>query len=553
MSAGLENKTGWGVSVVSDKSEYVGGFSCQRLDNKAAPGAWLRDLVIALTVAVAAMLAGMIGNAGATEQRLVRIGGATHTAMVLVTIGKSQDVRTDSSFVNVTVGDPEVADVNPLTDHTLSILGKKIGTTRVQVYDEAKKLIGIFDVEVSYDITRLSNELARRFPGSRLQASSVNGRIMLAGEVLDAATLDKAVTIARQFGPEIINSVSVMSPQQVMLEVRFIELTRTAGRELGVQWNHFGGNSLVNIGNRTGASALPITPAGGSTFSNPNVTSGGANGNVNTVMRSAAVAAGVLSGASPFGFLIGRLVAGGTSADALINMLEQKGVARSLAEPNLTALSGDTASFLAGGEYPIPVAGALGQVTVDYKKYGVGLAFTPTVLGRGLINMKIEPEVSQIDTNHTVAVATGISVPALIVRRASTTVELRDGQSFVIGGLLQNDNKHQIEQLPWVGSMPVLGALFSSKSYQNNETDLVIIVTPHLVRPARPGDLVKTPLDDTVPPNDVDFFLLGKTELSRRKAKDWTPAAARLAIAEQQPFTGHVIDMPRGGIDASIQ
>ena len=488
------------------------------------------------------------------KTRLVRIGGNSHTAMVMVTIGKSQDVRTDNSFVDVTIGDPDVADVNPLTDHTLSILGKKIGTTRVSVYAEDKKLIGIFDVEVSYDITRLTNELARRFPGSHLRASSVNGRIMLAGEVADAATLDKAVTIARQFGPEIINSVSVMSPQQVMLEVRFVELSRTAGRELGVQWNRFGGHSLANIGNRTPAGALPITPADtGNPYSSRirGVTSGGINDT--SVLRSASVAAGVLSGASPFGFLIARMVGNGVSADALINMLEQKGVARSLAEPNLVALSGDTASFLAGGEYPIPVAGSFGQVTVDYKKYGVGLAFTPTVLGRGLINMKIEPEVSQIDTNHTIAVANGISVPALIVRRASTTVELRDGQSFVIGGLLQSDNHHTIEQLPWLGSVPVLGTLFSSKGYQNNETDLAIIVTPHLVRPARPGDLIKTPADDTLPPNDVDFFLMGKTEVSRAEARRLTPAAAQIAIAEQQPFTGHMIDMPRGVSDASVQ
>jgi len=271
------------------------------------------------------------------------------------------------------------------------------------------------------------------------------------------------------------------------------------------------------------------------------------------VLRSASVAAGLISGASPFGFLIARMVSNGMSADALINMLEQKGVARSLAEPNLVALSGDTASFLAGGEYPIPVAGSFGQVTVDYKKYGVGLAFTPTVLGRGLINMKIEPEVSQIDTNHTIAVATGISVPALIVRRASTTVELRDGQSFVIGGLLQSDNQHQIEQLPWLGSVPVLGTLFSSKSYQNNETDLVIIVTPHLVRPARPGDLVKTPLDDTVPPNDVDFFLLGKTEVTRAQARKLTPVAARIETADGKAFTGHMLDMPKGEPDATVQ
>src|SRR6185437_12806695 len=163
-------------------------------------------------------------------------------------------------------------------------------------------------------------------------------------------------------------------------------------------------------------------------------------------------AAGVLSGGTPFGFMIGRLVASNISADVIINALEQKGVARSLAEPNLVALSGETASFLAGGEYPIPVSGSFGQVTIDYKKYGVGLAFTPTVLGHGLINMKIMPEVSQLDLTHTVAVSSTISVPALIVRRASTTVELRDGQSFVIGGLLQNNNHNQIEQLPWLAA-----------------------------------------------------------------------------------------------------
>ena len=448
--------------------------------------------------------------------------------MVTVTIGKSQDVRTGTSFVDVMVGDPEVADVNPLTDHTLSILGKKIGTTRVQVYAEGKKLIGIFDVEVNYDISRLTNELKRRFAGSHLQASSVNGRIMLSGEVADAATLDKAVTIARQFSPDIINSVSVMSPQQVMLEVRFIEISRTAGRELGVQWNTFG-NPNINVGNGVAAHGLPITSA------------------------AAVGAAGVISGASPFGFMIANLVKSGVSADVAINALEQKGLARSLAEPNLVALSGDTASFLAGGEYPIPVSGSFGQVTVDYKKYGVGLAFTPTVLGTGLINLKIEPEVSQIDTTHTVTVSNGVSVPALIVRRASTTIELRDGQSFMIGGLLQSDSKNLIDQLPWLGSVPVLGTLFSSKSYQQNQTDLAIIVTPRLVRPMRPGDVVTTPTEDTLPPNDPDFFLLGKTELTRKQAMALTPLTARVAAAGDRPFTGHMLDLPKGESDAAIQ
>jgi pilus assembly protein CpaC len=492
---------------------------------------WPRNLVVALSIALAACVLGTAGNAHA-QQRAIQIVGASRTAMVLVTVGKSQDVRADGSFVNVTVGDPEVADVNPLTDHTLSILGKKIGTTRVSVYDDSKKLVGIFDVEVSYDVSRLTNELARIFPGSHMHASSVNGRIMLTGEAPDAVTLDKAVTIARQFGPDIINSVSVMSPQQVLLEVRFIEIARSAGRELGVQWNTFG-KVNGNIGNNVMATGLPISQAAG------------------------VGAAGVLSGANPFGFVLASLSKGNISADVAVNALEQKGVARSLAEPNLVALSGDTASFLAGGEYPIPVAGQLGQITVDYKKYGIGLAFTPTVLSRGLINMKIEPEVSQIDTDptHSVAIIGGISIPALTVRRASTTIELRDGQSFMIGGLLQTNHKNNIDQLPWLGSVPVLGALFSSKSYQNNQTDLVIIVTPHIVRPARPGDVVKAPTDDSLPPNDADFFLLGKTELTHKQAQRLTPLEARIAAASSQPDTGHMLDLneTKETPDAAVQ
>ena len=371
------------------QNEYAAGFSWRHPDRTSGAGGWLRDLAIAFGLALAMALLGFVAAAHAQE-RTISISGNNRTAMVLVTIGKSQDVRTDGSFVNVTVGDPDVADVNPLTDHSLSILGKKIGTTRVSVYAEDKKLIGIFDIEVTYDLSRLTNEFKRRFPGSHLTASSVNGRIMLSGEVADAATLDKAVTIARQFGPDIINSVSVMSPQQVLLEVRFIEIARTAGREFGVQWNRFGKNSNTNIGNQVSSANLPVVPPTGST----------------DILNVAGTAAGVLSGANPFAFAVARLTEAGVTTDVAINALEQKGVARSLAEPNLVALSGDTASFLAGGEYPIPVAGTLGQITVDYKKYGVGLAFTPTVLGRGLINMKIEPEVSQIDPTHTVSVPT---------------------------------------------------------------------------------------------------------------------------------------------------
>jgi pilus assembly protein CpaC len=483
-----------------------------------------------------AIVAGLLTLAvlPAHAQRVVSIGGLKRTATVGVNIGKTEDVRTDASFVDLQVGDPEVADVNPLTDKSLSILGRKSGTTRVTAYGENKKLIGVFDVEVSHDTSMLASTLSKRFPYAKLKVTSVNGRIMLSGSSPDAVTLDKAVTIAKQFGPDVINSVQVLQPQQVMLEVRFIEANRQAGRELGVQWNSFSnsGRFLANVGNTTAHERLPITPAGPNLFKNPGVTSGGANDA--NVLRSAIVSAGVLSGTAPFGFLVGRLIAGGLSADMLVNALEEKGMARSLAEPNLVALSGDTASFLAGGEFPIPVPGSLGSVGIEYKRYGVGLAFTPTVLSDGLINLKIEPEVSQLDTSRPVVVA-GISVPPLIVRRASTTVELRDGQSFVIGGLLQSQGQTAQQQLPWLGDIPILGALFSSKLYQKNETDLAIIVTPRLVRPARPGDSIRTPLDSTLPPNDVDLFLMGKPEV--------TPQMAKVAAGADRPMTGHMLDL----------
>ena len=456
----------------------------------------------------------------AQAQRAIEIAGARRTVSVTIPVGKNEDVRVDSPFTDVTVGDPEVADVSPLTDRTLSILGKKIGTTRVTIYAEGKRQIGIFDIEVSYDVSRLATEI-RNVTGGGIKVSSVNGRIMLSGKAPDAVTLDKAVVIARQFAPEIINTVQVAQPQQVMLEVRFVEASRQASRELGVQWNVFNSKVTANIGSQRPSGALPIlSPAG-------------------------EVAAGVLSGGSPFGFMLGRIIAGGTNVDVMINALEERGLARNLAEPNLTALSGDTASFLAGGEFPIPVSGTNNSISVEFKRYGVGLAFTPTVLKDGLINLKIEPEVSQFDFNNAIALGPNLPpVPALIVRRASTTIELRDGQSFVIGGLLQNLNKASQQQVPWLGDLPVLGQLFASRSFLKDETDLAIIVTPRLVRPARPGDPVKTPFDNTLPGNDADFFLHGKAEVVR--------ATERAVSGAERPFSGHMLDITRGGANAVV-
>src|SRR6202051_4976246 len=415
------------------KSHYdtiiIAGKGRRYSDGGMGMGALLRCAAIWLALAFA--FAAVLAAATARGQQKVTFANA-RTVTVTVTVGKSQDIHTDQSLVDIMVGDPDIADVNPLTDHALSILGKKIGTTRVTVYGQDKKVVGIFDIEVSYDVSRLSAEIAR-FTGGGIKVSSINGRIMLSGTSPDAVTLDKAVTIARQFGPEPINTVQVMQPQRIMREGAFVEANRQASRELGVQWNMFGNSALANVGSGLPASQLPITTPGGA-FQQPAVAGSGLGGpNVlpTTLPLSPIVAAGVLSGAAPFGFLVGQL---SNRLQIAVNALEERGRAGRLAEPNLVALSGDTASFLAGGEFPFPVQGQLNQITIEFKKFGVGLAFTPTVLAHGLINLKIQPEFSQLDPTNTVSI-NGVTIPSLIVRRASTTLELRDGQSFAMAGL----------------------------------------------------------------------------------------------------------------------
>ena len=242
--------------------------------------------------------------------------------------------------------------------------------------------------------------------------------------------------------------------------------------------------------------------------------------------------AGVVSsvGSTPFGVGLFRLAGG--NVDLLISALEAKGEARRLAEPDLVALSGDTASFLAGGQYPVPSVqpgstGGVPVITTEYKDYGVQLTFVPTVLANGIINLRLTPSVSELDYKNAV-ISSGIAIPSITKREARTTIELRDGQSFAIAGLLQSDNSHDVNQLPWLGSVPVLGALFSSKSYQLNETDLVVIVSPYLVAPAAPGQVLATPFDKEMPANDVDYFLMGNPSL-RKQYTDYVTSGGGVA------------------------
>ena len=320
--------------------------------------------------------------------------------------------------------------------------------------------------------------------------------------------------------------MQIAPAQQVMLEVRFLEVARTAGRDLGV--NLFLANSSGTRGFNTGApgTANPITQASPSP----------GTGNV-PIFTTANTLLNTTTG--PFATILANVISNGHgSLDALVTALEQKGLIRRLAEPNLIALSGDTARFLAGGEFPVPVPSTTSSgaptVTIDYKKFGVELSFVPTVLSRGIINLRIEPTVSEPDFTNTVEIS-GTVVPSLTVRTTRTTVELRDGQSFAIAGLLQTKNTRAISQVPWIGSVPVLGALFRSSDYQQQETDLVVIVTPHLVAPAVPGQRLASPLDQRLPSNDVDFFLNGQPDV-RKRYTDFVTSGADLV----GPY-GHII------------
>lgn len=453
---------------------------------------WLLPAMLALTLFPFSLDMTQAADNG----RLVQLQRGGDLPTVSVAIGNTETLRTPDTFVDLVVGDPNIADVMPLTNKSFYVHGKKPGTTTVSAYDSEKQLVGTIEVEVGANSNRLARELRTRIPNARIRVASINGRIELSGSVPDAPSVERAMTIARQFGPNVINSITVSQSQQVMLEVRFIEASRNAGRDLGVNWSV---NGPRVIGATSGS-------AGSST---------------------------------PFGTFIGNILKGGVTVDVLINALEQKGLGRRLAEPNLIAMSGQEASFLAGGEFPFVVPGTLGSpAVVQFKKFGVGLTFTPTVLADGMINLKIEPEVSQIDQTTSVSIGGG-TVPALVVRRASTTVELRDGQSFAIAGLLQSISSDNVQQLPWLGSVPVLGALFRSQAFERKETDLAIIVTPRLVRPSPPNQRLATPLDNSRSANDVDRFILGRQEVSARQARQDMNIPPRISA-------GHILDMNRG-------
>jgi pilus assembly protein CpaC len=452
---------------------------------------------------------------------------------VTLTRYKSRTLRLERPFTQAVVGAPDIADVLPMSDRVIYIQGKKIGTTNVAVFDQDKQLISVIDLEVTLDIQTIATKIRSGTESPGIRVSSSNNQIVLSGEARNAVDADRAVSIAKSMvttddgktpddpSKYVINAMRVAASQQVMLRVRFVEVDRTAERDLGVNW--FGANSSGNRGINTGNGGSPPGPVlqAGGTYGvsagpilNGNPTAGG----LPLFQTLATFASGGLNAVTGAPFGVG-LLSLGHNVDILLTALESKGVLRRLAEPDLIALSGDTASFLAGGQYPVPSvqssSGTTPVITTQYYPYGVQLTFVPTVLANGIINLRLNPSVSELDYKNGVSIG-GTFVPGITQREARTVIELRDGQSFSIAGLLQSDSSRDINQVPWLGSVPVLGALFSSKSYQQNETDLVVIVTPHLVAPAAPGQALATPFDKALPSNDVDLFLMQRPEVRKQ-------------------------------------
>ncbi|RWK41385.1 type II and III secretion system protein family protein [Mesorhizobium sp.] len=428
---------------------------------------------------------------------------------VFLPMSQSVTIQVNATLGDIVVGDERIADAQPMTDRTLYVIGKSAGTTTVNLFSEDKRSLGVIQIEVGVDVSDMAQAIRQVAPRARIDIGSINGKVRLGGHVKDGATLAAIMQVAQQYGPDaIINAVTVDDSQQVNLEVRVLEAKRNAGRDLGVSIRSTNGSGTSRTG--TGIAAVDED---------------------NVVLGPGGLLTGLLSNTTPFAALITRVIDSNIKVDLIIEALEAKGVVRTLAEPNLTTLSGEVASFNAGGEVPIRTDEGDGEISVEFKQFGVNLLFTPIVLDDDKINIRLAPEVSDL-TGFTNA-----GDPIFTNRKLSTVVELRDGQSFAVGGLLSSKNTKIQEQVPWLGQVPIVGALFRNSSNQKEETELVVIVTPRIVRPVKPGEQLATPFDKTRPANDPEFFILGQLEVTKDMVRKY-----ELGQGVVGPY-GHMLDL----------
>ncbi|VVO17623.1 type II and III secretion system protein family protein [Pseudomonas fluorescens] len=446
----------------------------------------------------------------------VRSMPGTNASNVQVPIYKSRVISTRSPVKKVSVGNPEIADILISSPTQLYLLGRSLGSTNVLLWDSSNRLIETLDLEVVHDIDGLKSRLHQLLPNENIEVFSAQGALVLRGQVSSAAAMDSAVKLAKTYTAQtssvvqgegaaavaaptqtldVINLLSIGGSQQVMLEVKVAEMQRSLVKTLDVRFNALGFGSPWSGGGFNGGQGLGLSPGGGVVLP-PGSLVGGGKG----------------------------IFAQFLSSDFLFNVVleasKDNGSAKVLAEPTLTTLSGQQAEFISGGEFPVPITEDDG-ITIEYKEFGVGVKFLPVVLDSGRINLNLNVSVSELSNVNSLVLDTGLNsvlgngvtqvIPSLTKRSAQSTVELGNGQTIAIAGLISENTRDFVSRFPGLGDIPVLGNLFRSQQFINGETELVILVTPHLAKPVDARN-VRLPTEKFVEPSDLDFYLLGKTK-----------------------------------------
>ncbi len=543
-----------------------------------------KALVTALSAVMA--LTPAVAHAQAGDGQALRInagGSGASAASMVLPMGKSAIIDLPADARDVLLSNPAVADAVVRTSRRVYVIGRTVGQTNAFFFDAHGNQIANVEIRVEPDVNPLNDILGRYSPNNTVRAEAVNGSVVLQGTVRSAAEAQTAVDIASRYigvgaagagsGPQIVNLIQVEGSEQVLVRVRIVEMSRTLVRQLGVNLNYdeianqlFNSDHFWNVATQNGFSIAGrllggVTASGGiadhilqpESLTYPTLDAGtGAPSGSAGVGGSAFDNGGTADPIDDVTTYGSAEVRAERQTTASIQAFERAGLLRILAEPNLTAVSGESARFLAGGEFPVPVNSDDGQISVEFKPFGVGLAVTPIVLSGGRISLKLSTEVSELTSEGAIAtgdtpirnpdgsttVVRGITIPALQVRRAETTVEMPSGGAIVMAGLIRESTRHALEGLPGAMNVPVLGTLFRSRDFINNESELVIIVTPYLVRATRP-DQLRTPADGFLNPSERDAMFMGRLN-SVYRGED-TPVEETADRRGLHGATGHVI------------
>jgi pilus assembly protein CpaC len=476
-----------------------------------------------------------------------------------LTIGKSVILQSDVDVSRVSVAQPEVADFVLLSPRQIYVTGRAPGITNLTLWDKGDKVRAVYDLDVAPDVSRLKRMLHDVLPGeSGLEVMASQDSIALSGTVRDSENLKKALALAEVYAPKkVLNLVSVGGVQQVMLEVRVAEMAKSVVNRMGINLNAVGDGNFAYtlIGSLTSvASGMFNVDTVANTYKYVTMKTSGSDSSasfesspIQLAYREFNPPTNKATMSMNQGTAVARWNtnwggAGNTAMTAVLDMLKENGLVKILAEPNLVCLNGQSADFLAGGQIPVPVSAGLGTTSIEWKKFGVQLNFTPTLVGGERINLKVSPEVSNLDYSRAITI-NGSSIPAINTRQTSTTIELKNGQTFAVAGMLNEQSRSTMDKYPMLGDIPVLGNLFKSTQYQKDQTELVILITAHLVKPLDKRSM-SLPTDTAHDPDDLEFFL-GIRRDDQAKAAAGGPIVAGSASLDGD--FGHAVPIAAAG------